>query len=222
MKSIDKLGRPTDEAMWPLAETRAARGRLERRVTEEGTLPPPPTACERYAGGALPLVVSRQEALAVLDEYQKHAWQTGVLFSVLFVDVDALNNYNHRFGQEAGDELLTRLGDLLRASVRRSDLVARWGGDEFLVGLRGANLETAEVVAERLRLNPALMDAPLGPFTVSIGVAAWRSDLADTQHLVAEAQMGLHNAKKCGGNCVRRASTYEPAYLKHLHASPST
>lgn len=206
---VDGLGGTEAEAVWPPAETRAAFSRTGSEPAVEGALPTPPT-CERFASAALPQVVSGKEALGVLEEFQNHAWQTGTLFSVLFVDVDALDDYNHRFGKEAGDELLTRLGDLLRASVRRNDLVARWSGEEFLIGLRGANPETAAIVAERLRLNFQRTEASRAPVTVSIGVATWRSDLPDVHQLVAEAQKGLHYAKECGGNCVRTASPLEP------------
>lgn len=211
MKDIDAQGRPTAEAPWPPAETRAAPGRIDRQMIEAGALPPPTQTCERTSGGFLPEVVDRSTALSVLDQYQSHSWQTGILFSVLLVAVDGLDAHVHRFGREAVDETLTRLGDLLRASVRRNDLVARWGEDEFLVGLRGANPETAGIVAERLRLNPAVAEGVCAPVTISIGVATWRSDVPDIHQMIDEAESGLRRAKQQGGNRVCSNLTAEAA-----------
>ena len=89
-------------------------------------------------------------------------------WGAIFVDIDRFKRYNDEFGHAAGDEVLVRMGRFLARYVRAEEAVVRFGGDEFLVLLRGADAERTAAVAERLRAA-ALTAAPV-PF--SLGWAA--------------------------------------------------
>ena len=72
-------------------------------------------------------------------------------FSIIFIDIDKLKLINDKFGHKIGDRVLKTAAGVFRDSVRSLDIVARWGGDEFVIGLAGANEKKAFEIAEKLR-----------------------------------------------------------------------
>ncbi len=103
----------------------------------------------------------------------------GTTYSLLAIDVDRFKGINDRFGHEVGDKVLVALARVFRNSLRDYDACARWGGEEFLALLAGADLATAQLVAQRLieavrGLQVDVPDAVVEP-RVSIGVAEHRS-----------------------------------------------
>lgn len=124
-------------------------------------------------------------------------------FSLLMLDLDKFKNYNDDFGHQAGDEVLRRVGRLLRAVLRPTDLPARYGGEEFAVLLPDTDLARACDVAERV-LNAFRNDLwPHRPVTVSIGVAEAEAD--DAAELVRRADEALYAAKRGGRDRYRVA-----------------
>jgi diguanylate cyclase (GGDEF)-like protein len=130
--------------------------------------------------------------------------------SVAMIDIDHFKQFNDRFGHQAGDLLLERLGEIMRASVRRVDTAARYGGDEFAVMLVETDIAEAVAFAERLRA--AVAAARLAPsaaregvVTVSIGVATGSAKDASPKMLVAKADQALYQAKAAGRNRVQAA-----------------
>lgn len=123
--------------------------------------------------------------------------------SLLFVDVDFFKRINDRFGHEAGDRVLARIIRVTRDCLRRADLVARWGGEEFVVLLPETNRGDARLIAEKIRtrISAEPLDdvAPGLRVTVSIGCAeiGRREDLNE---LVARADKALYEAKHRGRN----------------------
>jgi diguanylate cyclase (GGDEF)-like protein len=131
--------------------------------------------------------------------------------ALLFCDVDRFKELNDRHGHLAGDDVLRRVSRILMSCVRRGDLAARYGGDEFCVLLLDAGLETAVEVAERIREQVAdLWIGPVRAATVSIGVAA-----LDGHHraedLLEQADQAMYAAKQGGRDRVVRADTLQPA-----------
>lgn len=123
--------------------------------------------------------------------------------SLLFVDVDFFKRINDSYGHEAGDRVLNRLIRVTRDCLRRGDLVARWGGEEFVVLLPETSLGGARVIAEKIRARvctESLDDvAPGLRITVSIGCAEiGRREGLDG--LVARADKALYEAKHRGRN----------------------
>jgi len=104
---------------------------------------------------------------------QARAQRYGYPCSVLAIDLDQFKQINDRCGHLTGDRVLGAVARLLLASVRAEDLVARVGGDEFLVLLPQADHLTAQTIAERVQTALGQLDAPADPggWTLSIGIA---------------------------------------------------
>lgn len=128
-------------------------------------------------------------------------------FSLLLVDLDNFKGINDSYGHGAGDEVLVHVAEMLRQNFRKSDIPARYGGDEFSVLLPETPLDSALRVAERFRQSVASGPSALATRnfvpTVSVGIASVddRSNL-DVAHMVAEADRALYRAKAPGKNRV--------------------
>ena len=138
----------------------------------------------------------------VLTAELARAHRYGSALSVVMLDIDHFKVVNDTFGHNIGDDVLVDIADTLRVSVRNSDTVGRWGGEEFLVILPSTDLEQAGAVAEKVRGRVADLKLPtVGQVTVSLGVAEYQA--GDTeQQLVARADIALYAAKEGGRNRV--------------------
>jgi diguanylate cyclase (GGDEF)-like protein len=148
---------------------------------------------------------------AVLSIARAH--RRGEPLAVLLADVDHFKRVNDTHGHLIGDEVLKTLATEMRDQVRESDLVGRFGGEEFAILLVNTTSEDAYLVADRIRRGAAVAkvldeDTIVG-VTVSIGVAALGSHGADLFELLAAADVALYEAKNRGRNRVR---LYDPAY----------
>jgi len=127
--------------------------------------------------------------------------------SLILIDVDHFKNINDTYGHQIGDEILVQVADQLTASIRTSDIAARWGGEEMAVYLPKVQKEIAHQVAERLRLNIMRITRPT--VTISGGVATWTKEngILDVQQLFQRADEALYQAKRAGRNqvCVAEA-----------------
>ena len=122
--------------------------------------------------------------------------------SVLLIDVDDFKKINDQWGHAAGDEVLRRLGMILRTTVRLPDLPARYGGEEFVVLLPESGNESALGLAKRVMARVAAEGWENAPLTVSIGMAAMNDSLANGYQLVEMADEALYAAKRAGKNRV--------------------
>ena len=126
--------------------------------------------------------------------------------SVLFIDLDHFKFFNDAHGHQAGDEILQILSGIMTKSVRESDTLARWGGEEFIVIALETAREDACRLAERIRMSvieysfPNAEQQPLGLISLSIGVAS-RSDGTDSyEKLLRLADDAVYSAKDTGRN----------------------
>ncbi len=125
--------------------------------------------------------------------------------SVAMVDVDHFKHVNDLYGHEAGDAALREISRLIAESVRRTDLIARWGGEEFALAFPGAGLEDAAMNIERLRelveQHPiALPGGSCVRLTISGGVATAPTDGVGATDLLRAADLRLLEAKRAGRN----------------------
>jgi diguanylate cyclase (GGDEF)-like protein len=131
-------------------------------------------------------------------------------FSLLFADLDHFKEVNDAHGHEAGDELLRNIAVLLKRAVRPHDVVGRYGGDEFVIGLVRTNAPTARRIAERLRASVEAAHLPgrdTSPIvTVSVGVVTMHDESEGVPELLRMADAAMYAAKAAGRNRVRQAS----------------
>lgn len=120
--------------------------------------------------------------------------------SMLLVDLDFFKKVNDVYGHEAGDKVLTHLADILKASVRATDYVIRWGGEEFVIIMPGCTADQAVRVAEKIREKVEKSDNGVCHITISIGVALYKE--GDYHDSLKEADQALYQAKENGRNQV--------------------
>lgn len=134
---------------------------------------------------------------------------TGML-SVLFIDIDWFKRINDTHGHACGDHCLRCVAATLRAELRPTDALGRYGGEEFLVVLPGQDTAAARVLGERLRRSvehtPVLWRGELLALSVSIGLATRGRGESDPATLLERADKALYLAKHEGRNCVRTAA----------------
>ena len=119
--------------------------------------------------------------------------------SLLLVDVDGLKEINDRWGHMAGNAALRHVARLVRERKRTEDLAARWGGDEFVLLLPGADASSAERVAREIvhAAQRSRLKTPPGPVTVTIGIATGIASSPDHDFFTA-ADQALYEGKKAG------------------------
>ena len=141
-------------------------------------------------------------------EFLEKALKTDAGLSVFILDIDFFKDINDRYGHDAGDEVLRVLAKVGAALTAAPNLFARWGGEEFVAALPGADAHLALAIADALRRRYERQDfehawrlAPI-PFTVSIGVVTREAGENDVDALMKRADRALYRAKKSGRNRV--------------------
>jgi diguanylate cyclase (GGDEF)-like protein len=156
--------------------------------------------------------LERQGPLRVAD-----AMASGKPISLIFVDIDGFKATNDEHGHSSGDKVLRLVGNKLTETMRSSDNIYRYGGDEFVVLSEGMRHEAALLVAERLRRAVETFSAAENlPVTISIGVATCPNDGTSLSALFACADTRLYDAKFGGRNRVvgRTDESGEPGAAK--------
>ncbi|WP_127576413.1 diguanylate cyclase [Paenibacillus barengoltzii] len=120
--------------------------------------------------------------------------------SLIIVDIDQFKQVNDTFGHQTGDKILKQVCSIVKSSIRKTDIAARWGGEELAVYLPGASAENSYEIAETIRLRVAMDTDP--PVTVSCGIAEWGKDdeKLSVESLFYVADMALYKAKNNGRN----------------------
>jgi diguanylate cyclase (GGDEF)-like protein len=150
--------------------------------------------------------LNRRAAQSHINEAIEQAPYLETPLSILLLDIDHFKQVNDRFGHEVGDKVLVALAGLLHRHVRGNDMVARWGGEEFLILLKNTNAPTALAVAERLiriiAATPIMVGNAAIVCNVSIGIATTTPHHADGAALIRAADNALYHAKRNGRNRV--------------------
>jgi diguanylate cyclase (GGDEF)-like protein len=145
-----------------------------------------------------------------LSSEWKRASRSGRPFSVVLVDLDKFKEVNDTSGHLEGDLVLARVGRLLENKCRQSNVVARYGGDEFIILMPETGVEQAQILAERLRLwlatDPMLSEHQI---TGSFGVASFPLHGFSAESIIRVADMGMYISKKAGGDRVSTAEDFE-------------
>jgi diguanylate cyclase (GGDEF)-like protein len=156
-------------------------------------------------------VLNRRGFFRLVEPLLHLAKRQGATVGALMVDLDGFKEVNDRLGHQAGDLLLRRVAGTIRSEVRQSDIVGRYGGDEFVVYLGGIDQEGLHAVAEKIR--QAVEEAPLEgqKVTVSLGGSLGQVDGSVGQALhkiILEADHRLLQAKTAGRNQARAGDDY--------------
>ena len=120
--------------------------------------------------------------------------------SLIICDIDFFKKVNDEFGHEAGDRVLVHMASVLKNTVRESDYVIRWGGEEFLIIMPGCAIDNAKKIAEKLREKVETSDNGVCRRTISLGVAEYTG--GDYISTVKNADVALYDAKNSGRNKV--------------------
>ncbi|MAD74138.1 MAG: hypothetical protein CML20_04975 [Rheinheimera sp.] len=135
-----------------------------------------------------------------LEQHSRH----NEILAVLFIDLDGFKDVNDQYGHDAGDELLLKLAGVMDSCVRKSDTVARFGGDEFVVLLTALlHRDDAAIVAEKIVFQlsqPLQLSFAQVKVGASIGIATYPHDATDSSALLKEADKQMYLAKQQGKN----------------------
>ena len=152
----------------------------------------------------------------ILLESELKMAQTGMNngFVVILSDIDHFKNFNDTYGHQVGDDVLKAVSNSLKDSVRASDIVGRYGGEEMIILLKSTGLEEGMGIAEKIRSNVE-MNKVKGvkedySVTASFGVASFmQGDTIDT--IIKRSDEGLYLGKEEGRNCVRTVELFRPS-----------
>ena len=203
-----------------------ANGRVTRVVilTEDITERKKAETALRDANHALQQALAREQTLSRTDsltgvftrrhffEAANHEFEAAKRydrpFAIIMFDVDRLKEFNDLYGHQAGDELIKTAAHLTQLQLRATDVLARYGGDEFVILLSNSSGVEALQAAERIRENVASHQLEMGGtrinITVSLGIAEFGDKTRTVDQLVQHADKALYKAKHAGRNCVVR------------------
>jgi diguanylate cyclase (GGDEF)-like protein len=156
-------------------------------------------------------LLNRRAFMDAAADAMRYYQRYGRAIATLVVDIDHFKRVNDVHGHAAGDAVIRRIGELIAQTLRETDKVARFGGEEFVVLLREVGEHDAHELAERIRLVIAESRIPFDgkelSVTVSIGCAAITAHDRDIEELIERADRALYAAKGSGRNCIRLAQS---------------
>ena len=148
---------------------------------------------------------NRKYAFSHLNEAIGNAHQYSTNISILMVDIDFFKKVNDTHGHQAGDEVLKQVSTAITKTLRDHDIVGRYGGEEYIVGLINTSSELAHQVAERMRQIVADTSIIINEQTISVTVSIGMTSLCKEDNLndlIKRSDTALYSAKDAGRNCV--------------------
>jgi diguanylate cyclase (GGDEF)-like protein len=145
-----------------------------------------------------------------LERVLQHAQRYGREFALVFLDLDGFKRINDRAGHAEGDRYLLAVAEVLRKALRATDIVARWGGDEFAMLLPETGVARAEEVAKKLitAMDQKRVALAMQVYTLraSIGVAVFPKHAREAEELLRRADAAMYEAKRAGGGTWRMSA----------------
>ncbi len=158
-------------------------------------------------------VYNRRFLEDVIVDHFRSAQRDGTSLSLVMVDLDRFREINEGFGNEMGDRVILEAVRVFKERLRETDVIARYGGDEFTVLLPRTSLDEATTMAwgicREIASLTLLQGGPIQQITTSQGVAGYPECASDLKELRAAADEALYRAKEAGKNCVVSASPRE-------------
>jgi diguanylate cyclase (GGDEF)-like protein/putative nucleotidyltransferase with HDIG domain len=153
--------------------------------------------------------------MEALSAEWKRSTRAGRAFALVLMDLDRFKFVNDFYGHLEGDLVLQRVGHILETNCRRSDVVARYGGDEFVILMPETNMEHARQLASKLRgwvsADPLLREKNI---SASFGIACYPLHGSSPQELIQVADASMYLSKHQGGNAVSTADHFDPNEAK--------
>ena len=192
--------------LYLLAYIGASVGREQRRARD--------AAIRMSTVDALTGLYNRSFFFTALEREIARGDRSGRAFCLVMLDLDDLKSVNDRYGHISGDQVLRNVADIVKGGVRKIDVAARYGGDEFVALLPETDPTGGWVLAEKIRLTVAEQGfAGVEPQpTVSVGVVSYPADGRSADALLVSADRAMYASKRGGKNRVARA-TAEPMVL---------
>jgi len=158
--------------------------------------------------------LNRRAFLGMATRTHSLSQRFGRKYSIIMIDSDSLKKINDAYGHEAGDDMLKTMVKKIQDELRQSDLLSRYGGDEFVVLLPDTDSEGAALTAERIRERIATAPLHVGtnraPISASMGVATFPDNGADFDHVFEAADATMYTSKTQGKNRVTIAPAIQP------------
>jgi diguanylate cyclase (GGDEF)-like protein len=150
---------------------------------------------------------NRRDLLEKIDYQMRISSRNKIPFSLIITDIDDFKKVNDEYGHNCGDKVLKQISAIFRSILRDTDTVARWGGEEFVFLLSGADKETAIKIGERIRKKiektQFTCDNKKTTVTISCGVTEYDWGSKDIDEYVRRADVALYMSKNAGKNCVK-------------------
>ncbi|MGR5066057.1 GGDEF domain-containing protein [Photobacterium sp. DNB22_13_2] len=161
-------------------------------------------------------LTNRNRFETILSNELTKAQKTGYPISCLYIDIDDFKLINDAYGHQTGDDVIRIFAECCKSSIRQSDFIGRWGGEEFIILLPHTSHQFALLLAERLRwrVSKLAVDMPDGAinFTISIGVNTLWDDVISPAAVLHQADQALSHAKRHGKDQV---ASYEKLITAH-------
>ena len=187
-----------------------ARGLVRRKIRMEKLRDTVQSGLKAAVTDPLTGLYNRRYAMPHLQAMADRALRTRRSFALMALDIDHFKSVNDTYGHTAGDKVISAVADLIRDSLRPIDLVARIGGEEFLVAMPDTSVASAQKTAERLRFlvqNTPVDIGNMPPVTVTMSIGLAVSDCSakwstDINQLIDYADAALYESKAAGRNIV--------------------
>lgn len=230
--AVTQLNRLRREQFASLIAEREANHRLQAEIVErcqlEGQL--------RYLATTDDLtgIANRRRFFELAEHELKRAQRDKTPLALCMVDIDLFKRLNDRHGHAMGDRILASVAACCQTVLRETDILGRYGGEEFVIALPNADLDTATAIAERLRIAVVELSLPMieEPISLSVTVGIGRVEPGETRldPAMLRADQALYEGKASGRNCVvvgswlghDRRPQREPGHLKPEAPPPNT
>ena len=204
---VTELDRKNTELQGALSELESSRQKIEAQNEELKGLAniDPLTGC-----------LNRRAFFEQAEDILKKAKQDGSPVCCLMTDIDKFKGFNDQYGHAVGDQVLVQVARVLKAALRPTDVLCRYGGEEFCILLPGVDALRAAVVSERIRFRveaqagPGIRSMPGLRVTSSFGLSSMEFGAPNLKTLMEEADQALYAAKQAGRNKVVRFDEMPP------------
>lgn len=154
-------------------------------------------------------LLNRKEALFRIEKLLQHSFRQRKNLSIILLDIDFFKKINDKYGHYMGDKVLVAIADVLKSEARTTDVVARWGGEEFLISLYDSDAQSSFEFSERIQVRISELDVFDNPVTFSGGIESYIPENSLTsstepsriiQEMINNADKALYLAKDTGRN----------------------